>query len=1560
MSGSAVTTLRFVFGLLLLAPAPARAQPTGYELALQGSDVLHAGRTAVFRGVAYRVHGLAELRPQGGDVEARLRWSEGERPSTSWVTARADAAGRFRLELPVPEAALDPSPVLEVRVGGEAGRRFSFPVRVAPALDVLLRTDRRLYEPGEPVHAWALVRDAASGAPARDVPVELRLTGGALPPTMHALRTSEAGVVHLELRVPERAPESGQQIALRIEGQLQQRATFRVGTRTSERLFATVETPDAAVTPGASTTVSVSVTTPSGAPVSGATVRLTIEDEVLTGSTGDDGVARLEVRAPAHFEHRSGHVSVQAEVEHPAHGAVTAWGALGLAVPLALRVEVVPRHGGLVPEVDDALYVRLIEGTSGPPAEGTEVTVRGPAIQGGSFTGASDAHGLVEVPVRLPLGAASSLDGAPETTVTVDVAGPLERTTEASIPVLRDVEVAPVVGDVVMDPGGAIEVRLLRRPAWRRAEVRVELLDGQAPLDWVVTRADRVRLTPPPGRLGVLHVRARVLHEDETLDGVGALAAVLVRPPDPDEARLSSARPRWTVGDTAQLTLHTGAGGPRRWAALLVRDLAAHGGEEPFRASFLGGAFERAVRAPTGPASERLLRAALAAHANADPATQPAPPLTDALGLPEEGAATDAARERGTLRDPFPLARELERRGAFDAMRALESALEEALSEGGLDAITTGAGARRRFRDDLLAAQTRLRTLGDEPLTPSILEDAVPGFDYEAVARRVARARLVRLMAALARYLDPGDDAPVAARMASREPSERWLGRMVERGVIAQTDLDDPWGGRFTLRASRAPLLVLGAAATALELVSPGPDGRPGTRDDVRDPFARVVPAATPYAIASGEDALMRQLAMISPLARTLEALREAYRRTLAEMAEELIGDAVAGGYSEGSLGLGGLGTVGHGRGGGGSGYGSGSGYGRMGRRGRIRVGSAGLAGVVRERFPPTLLFRPALVVDADGTTELAVPLADAVTTYLVEAIVWREDGWIDSAELRVEVDRDVVIEAPVPPLAHRGDVLSVPVRVSNRGDAPRALAIGLLGDAALAIEDGARTEVTLAPGEAEVVRVEVRPTRIGEGRLTAVALDAASGETLDAVRRPMQVVAPARRVERERTGLAAGDVTLALEAPAGADPRDGRVRLVVGPALFPADGPSDPWAAWAPPPGWTGAARARSGGAVERAFALGARVRRGLDHAAGASRREAAALTRALSAESGGQTEGSPAQLRLRAWALLGLSPAARDDAPADVRAILDGLRRDVASGAMLRTDDPASWVVAAAALGWSGGDRERVAELVRRLERHAVEVGEDRWLVTEGSVARATLLWAMAELSLDRRQRAFDLLSTVARFAASGHALDAEERALGRAAMGRLLDGAPPTEAEVWIDGERQTVTLTGGAAEVDAPALARPGAHEVRVRVAERAPLHVAASARYGVAWEAAPRGPFGLEVRGATHGLDETAELELVLRNRLPRTVPAVEVQVGLPTGAELTERERQRIGVPVERGGGVLTLHLPAMRPGQTRTVRLPLRWSVAGRLEGLGVAAWAVDRPDGVSVLAPRVVEVSR
>ena len=1579
----------FALGIGLSA-ASAAAQPfTGYELALSGSSTLTAGRTQRLRGVAYRVRGVATLVPFAGPVRARFSSHEGI--DGAWAAARASADGTFAIELAVPDDAPTRGARVEVEVGpDDEARRFELPVSVRAPFDVMLRTDRRLYEPGEPVHVWALVRDTRSGRPIVGQALEVTVQGEPVRTIERTITTAESGVAELSFELLESAPEGEVGVTLRVGPSLTRSVAFRVGTRTWERMLATVRVSPEEVAPHASATARVAVTTASGAPTAGATVQVTVDGrESYGGTTGPDGVANVAIRAPAYLVHETGIASVRASIAHAAHGSLEVSGYMRLAVPLALQLELVPRHGALVPEIDDVLYVRVRDGAGDPPPAGTEVIVMGPGLPSGGASARTDDNGLAEIPVRLPIGAAASDGEGTRASFVVRVVGPLERLARIAVDVARAAEVVPTLAQSVLAPGDRVEVALARRPSAAARPIMVELLGRDGELLWserVASRVSRVTIDLPRDRVGLFSVLARPVREDESLEGVGAFDALIVRPAQPSFVRVEPERPRWTVGETARVRLHTPPGAPRSFAAVLVRDLAAHGGEEPFRRSFLDHAFERAVLDPSGPSAARLARAALAAHAGADVAPPIAGPLVDALGLPsEEQTGEGVSPTRGTLRDPWPLARELARRGIAPFMVQLEEQLEEALASGGLDELTERAGAARRFRDEPIG-----ETLGEGELTPSLLTAVDPSFTYENVARRVARGRLVRLMVRLAHYLDPGEDATPEARMAAREPWARWLPRMVERGVIEAEDLADPWGGRFTLRpTSGAPIFALASSAARLELVSPGPDGRPGTADDVRDPFARVVPAGTPYAVASGEDALMRSLAILSVTERTLAAIAEAYRRTNAEVMEEQIGDAVSARVSEGTIGLGALGTIGHGSGTG-SGYGRGAGglSGRTHRVPSIRVGQArvsGLARVVRERFPPTLLFEGAIDVDPSGVTELAVPLADAVTTYLVETIVWREDGWIWSDDARFEVDRDIVIDAPVPDVAHVGDRLRLPLRVSNRGDQAREVRVSLLPEPALGVAGSPEpAALTIAPGGAAVVPVEVALDRVGDATLSVV-VTTPSGEALDAVRRPIRVVTPARRVHVERDTLALGSGVLEIVVPEGADPRRGRVRLGVGLGMF--EVPSgEPWMAWGPHGRLSRDADLASARGVELAFALGATRRQ-------RPRDVETALAR-LSAELDALGEGEadlPRRARTRAMSLIGLAPLARaarsaasDGQPTaaqarsagaevgcrhersdrcdrlGVRALTTRIAREVSADAAAATEDPETWVVSAAGLGWSAPEahRGRIAELVRRLDRHAVEVGEDRWLPT-ADAPRSTVLLAMAELSLGSRERAFVLLRTVARWAALGHPLPSDVRALARAAADRLMGGEAPDAVAIEVDGERHEVPLLDGAAELDLPSLAGSGRHMVRVTLGGDAPLWVRVDADYGLPWSVRPPrpGPLRMSLEGEVGALESVSELELVVVNRAPRTIPRPIVEIELPTGAELTEAERARMGIRVRsitRGEGVLTLHLAPQRPGNELRIPLPIRWSVAGTLAGLGMVGYAEDRPDDVTVLAPR------
>jgi len=1569
----------FLLGVVLTALSGslvfAQGAPSGFELALHGSTKVLAGRSARFRGVAYKVRGLAELRvlPQG-QVQARYKSAPHADAGTQWQRAQADAHGFFQIDVPIPEVTA-PAPTLEVCVGdGSADRTFTFPLTVQKPWVLELFTDRNLYEPGETVHVWGRLRDQQSRRPLVHKSVTFKSDT-----TIRSVATDDSGVASIAIPIPKEAAEGTYSLTAAI-GAEQVSTSYGIGTRTVARLWGEVAVTPATAPPGQPVEVTVKVTAASGAPVRNAAVVIHLDREQTATVTSDaQGIARASMRAPTYTVGDIGVAQLRVEIRHPAYGAALALGSLRLVVPLTLEVEAVPPNGGLVPELDGRLYFKVSDGAGQPPPPGTGIEVTGAAVAGGKQQLKTDEDGIAVARTRLPPGAATAGEPGATTSVKVRVAGPVPRTAVILVPVHLHLDVVPRVDRLVVAPGDAVTVTLTRRRRALGRPVIVELLSATGLVDTRITDAKTNKLTLhiPADRVGVMRVRARPLLQSGTEEGEGGVDALLVRPARPSFPELQPDRALYDVRSTAKLTLKARAGAGRSWAAVLVRDLALHQGERPFTGQFLEESFERAVLDPDRGTKEAFLRTVMAAYIIADEAPVAAPELVDALGRPLEspgGLESSGARE--VLRDPFPLADELRRRGVAKVMTMVEQALATALDNGTLDEITVGQGAARRFRPELLSKLSDVPdTLGEGELTLAMLHDGVPGFTYHSVARRVARARLVKLLVALTAYLDPGDQAAPTRRAAAREPHGRWLLRMVSRGLLRTEDLADPWGGRFALRPTRHPSLIMAHEAAGLELCSAGPDNIFGTADDVNDVFARAVPAGTPYALASGEDALMERLAYLAPGETVLMHLLESYSRIAAEVQEEQRGEAVAAQISEGAFsddlksigeayGAGGLGLTGRGAGGGGAAYGSRAGS----VHGRVGGAMLGLAQLVREKFPPTLLFVPSLVLDPSGQTMLEVKLSDAVTTYLVETIVWSEDGWTWSASTRLRVEKEVVIDAPVPRYATAGDRLLLPVRVRNSG--PEALnakiVVSAEGDSPLA-----RSGLSVAAHDAAELSVPLLLTRPRDGKVL-IGLESAAGAPLDAVRRPLAVLAQARRVRRTEDLLVRGTGTLTLEVPQTAVPREGaEVTVQIGLALFEL-GDNLEQAAWRD--AWLGRERA----SARPLGAAGASSTR-LAHGVGADWTmpavDDAQVAESLTSLSRALGKLKPDDLGLKATVLLALAPAARKLSArrakaADLESVLRALRKDVTSSVAGAKQDPellASLAAALAATAPPGGDLSLVRELVRRVRRSEVRVGGDTWIAASGARRHAaTALLALTEILLGEHGRAFERVRTLARIERSGGSLDPDTRTLAHLVAALLAEGPEPTTVTVELDGNPHQLALDRGVARLPAAVLARPGTHRVHVAVpGGHAAVYVRAATEYGLPWElpTARAGSLRAAIEGTTSARDQRAALELVVQNRSPRTIGRPVLELTLPAGAELDEEGRRRLAeltvAAPEATRGTLHLELRSLPPGGTQRLPLPLIWSVAGQLGGLGVAAHPSDQPEDLFILKPRSWDIA-
>lgn len=1668
------------------APAPARAQTeTGYELSLHGSPQATYGGTLRMSGTAYVVRGLAALAPlSGGDIRAELRRYSSDRrgyETVREVRVESDREGHFAFLLDVPEERID-RPQLRVHVGPSAsgGRSFDWSIQLRSATRIDLLTDRARYETDETMHIWARVVHGSTDRPLRGRRIRVRVTDPANRQVAEReLTTGPSGATTMDVPISASAQDGHYRIQVATVDHISAATTqrsVRVGRRTVERLLVNARLDQRVVPPGGELTGEVTVRTPSGAPVLGADVQLQVGSNTTALTTDGEGIARFRVQAPAFLSGDVAHQSISVRVQHGAHGTLHI-GAPYLLSRVEWRIEASAENGALVPEVPTRAWLSVTNAFGEPAPEGTEVDVEGPAVERGRAHVTVDAHGLAAVPMRVGAGDAGPLrtggagcNGQYGTRLTATIHMDNDIQAKACVRVARHALVRPRMVAPTATPGAEALVEVARHPDARGQAILLEAIVDRRTVAsaWIGRGQSRGALRLPEDVAGVLEIRARpatthdrrfALSEPGGVSvGTGASSAVLVRPADAFSLEVDPEQDLYRVRERANIVLRTSGGPQQGWATLVARDLAAHGGETDYALSWLARSLSEAATNPMLDGADVLLRSALDAGLAEDPrARRPEPLIREPWQASAGGSQPQA---RGVLRDPIMLRDEKLRRGIGATMMRLEQVVLAlgATLESRRGMVST-RGGRTIFDPEIienLVARNQLsgtgtETLGGGRMSVSMLTAADPSFTFDRVAHRVARLRLLRLMLAISRFANP-DDAN-AARASAGQPPARWLSRMVQLGAIPASELTDPWGRSYSFRrvgVGRARV-VLTERAADFELASPGPDGRFGTRDDVRDPFERIVTAGTIYATASREDDLMRRLGVLAAGPTVLAAMAQAYDAISLEAREEGQGGLVSalasegadgfgglglrgtgrggGGMGEGTIGLGSLGTIGHGAGGSGSGYGRGA---RAERRARSRAPAspaamADMAGprpseeeaddgddraaqsrqapaprlqvageLIRERFPATLLFVGEIALEGSATI-VPLELADALTTYRIEAIAWGASGWTTSARADVRVDQEATVDAPVPPFATVGDVVRVPIRVANRTESPLTARVEISGEG-LSVDAPAPQTIEIPARDAVEVTVAVRMSALGEGALVARAVRV-DGSPLDAVRRPLRVLPDARLVRTSHEVLLQDGHSIVVEVPADASERGaGELRVAAGATIF---GDPEEWASLAAP--WT---LAMLGEDVPEA--LGVRARQALDwshpeedrrlHGAPLALAQAVAVTwsdaevadsvirrglRTLSA----LLEADPAQstpvnagaIDQRSRVLLALAPAVRadgrGDARSELRALVSQLRRQVGNGAVRVADAHVTWVRAAAALAntGDGGDEPRALELLRRVRRHVIRVGDEAFLepTQQAGIAYARVepssLVALAHIGLGDRAKALLFVRSVARLGRGAERWSVEQRALAAVAAGRL-SSAPNGVVHARLDGAQVTLRSEAGVAIGVLEGVGRPGRHELSIELEGGGVALAWVDVRYGRPWSAEParRVPLDLLLEGAIGSRDTRSGLALTLRNRGARIVGAPLVEVDMPAGVELDEPTRDALARytvrPPTTEGRTLQLALRPLAPGGYQRIPLPLRWSVGGELRGLGATARdarAARDVEAVAVLASRALTVA-
>jgi hypothetical protein len=301
-----------------------------------------------------------------------------------------DAQGLLQVTFAVPEGVSNPDQILTIESHTTQGvRRYQQGVYVSRAYNILLSTDKPVYQPGQTIHIRALALDTLALQAAQAQPVTVLITdpsGNKL--QRKVLTTSEFGIAGVDFALDNQA-QSGDYIISAEIGPVTSSRTVEVKPYTLPRFKIDLATDAPFYLPAAPVTGTVHATYFFGKPVANATVKVRAVAQMfdnstvveLEGSTDAQGQYTYSFHLPDYFigqaDDATATVKVEVTVIDAANHAETVDQDLTVA-QRTLLVDVVPESGNLQPGLPNILYLNSTSPDGRPTP--SLLTIRSPLL----------------------------------------------------------------------------------------------------------------------------------------------------------------------------------------------------------------------------------------------------------------------------------------------------------------------------------------------------------------------------------------------------------------------------------------------------------------------------------------------------------------------------------------------------------------------------------------------------------------------------------------------------------------------------------------------------------------------------------------------------------------------------------------------------------------------------------------------------------------------------------------------------------------------------------------------------------------------------------------------------------------------------------------------------------------------------------------------------------------------------------------------------------------------------------------------------------------------------
>lgn len=202
----------------------------------------------------------------------------------------------------------------------------------------------------------------------------------------------------------------------------------------------------------------------------------------------------------------------------------------------------------------------------------------------------------------------------------------------------------------------------------------------------------------------------------------------------------------------------------------------------------------------------------------------------------------------------------------------------------------------------------------------------------------------------------------------------------------------------------------------------------------------------------------------------------------------------------------------------------------------------------IREYFPETLLFEPALITDEQGLAVLDVNMADSITTWRMTAMASSRGGALGSREAPMRVFQDFFVDLDLPVALTQHDRVSIPVVVYNYLQTQQDVRLKFEVEPWFKLDGAAEQTLALGPQEVKSLYFPIEVVELGKHKLMVSAFGASLS---DAIRREIEVLPDGEEKNVTFSDRLSGPVEHTITIPDQAVPGASKILVRVYPGVF-------------------------------------------------------------------------------------------------------------------------------------------------------------------------------------------------------------------------------------------------------------------------------------------------------------------------------------------------------------------------------------------------------------------------